>query len=73
MDTKELIIKFILQLKYIDTIYLSKTLLSDKFNEINIAQNIKNFAGFNNSKGVVMKFSLQQKKNAKIVGQILLK
>ena len=32
LDTKELIIKFFLQLKYIDTIYLSKTLLSDKFN-----------------------------------------
>jgi hypothetical protein len=57
LDTRELIIKFVLQLKYIDTIYLSKTLLSEKFNEINIAQNIKNFAGFNNLKGVVMKFS----------------
>ena len=62
MDTKELIIKFLLQLKYIDTIYLSKTLLSEKFNEINVAQNIKNFAGFNNSKGIVMKFSPTTKK-----------
>jgi hypothetical protein len=62
LDTKEFIINFLLQLKYIDTIYLSKTLLSDKYNEINIAQNIKNFVGFNNSKGVVMKFSPTTKK-----------
>jgi hypothetical protein len=62
LDTKEFIINFLLQLKYIDTIYLSKTLLSEKFNEINIDQNIKNFAGFNNSKDVVMKFFPYNKK-----------
>ena len=57
ISKKHLITKFILQLKYIDIIYLSPTLLSDNFDEEKISQNIKNFLGFSSHKGITMNFS----------------
>ena len=57
LNKKELITKFILQLKYTDVVYLSPQLLSAKFNEEQIAQNIKNFIGFNSMKGITMNYS----------------
>ena len=64
---KELITKFILQLKYTDVIYLSPSLISTKFNEEKIAQNIRNFAGFSYFKGVTMNFSPNTKKECEII------
>ena len=66
INKRELIIKFILQLKYTDAIYLSPSLLSTKFNEGKIAQNIRNFAGFSYFKGVTMNFSPNTKKECEI-------
>ena len=66
INRKELITKFILQLKYTDIIYLSPSLLSDKFNEGKISQNIRNFAGFNSLKGVTMNYSPNNKKECSI-------
>ena len=57
ISKKHLITKFILQLKYIDIIYLSPTLLSDNFDEEKISQNIRNFVGFSSHKGIAMNFS----------------
>ena len=57
ISKKNLIIKFILQLKYIDIIYLSPILLSDSFDEEKISQNIRNFVGFSSHKGITMNFS----------------
>ena len=67
INKKELITKFILQLKYTDVVYLSPILLSEKFNEDNIAQNIRNFAGFRNLKGVTMNFSPNNKKECEMI------
>ena len=57
INKKELIIKFILQLKYTDVVYLSPVLLSEKFNEDKIAQSIRNLVGFNSLKGITMNYS----------------
>ena len=62
VNTKQLITKFILQLKYTDLIYLSPTLLSNEFDEDKMSQNIRNFAGFSNLKGITMNFSPNNKK-----------
>ena len=67
INKKELITKFMLQLKYTDIIYLSPSLLSDKFNEGKISQNIRNFAGFNSLKGVTMNFSPNNKIECSII------
>ena len=66
INKKEILIKFILQLKYTNIVYLSPSLLSETFNEENISQNIKNFVGFNNNKGVTMNFHPNTKKECEI-------
>ena len=59
---KELIKKFILQLKYTNIVYIAPSLLSERFNEDNISQNIRNFIGFNSFKEVSMSFLPNSKK-----------
>ena len=54
IDIRNLITKFILQLKYIDIIYISENLYSDDFDEEKISENIKNFCGYNNIKNITI-------------------
>ena len=56
LNKRQVITKFILQMKYTDLIYICPSLLSDNFNEEKISQNIRNFVGYKN-KGVTMNFS----------------
>ena len=56
INKRHIIVKFMSQLKYTDIVYIPPSLLSEEFNEEKIAQNIRNFVGFNN-KGVTMNFS----------------
>ena len=71
INKKELITKFILQLKYTDVIYLSPILLSKKFIEDKISQNIRNFVGFRNIKGVTMNFSPNNKKECEAIWPVI--
>ena len=63
---KELITKFILQLKYTDIAFISQTFLNETFNEYNISQNIKNFIGYSNFKGITMNFMPNNLKSCEI-------
>ena len=56
LNHKEVLTKFLLQLKYTDISYISPALLSETFDEFKISQNIKNLIGYNTSKGVTMNF-----------------
>ena len=66
INPKDLLTKFLLQLKYTDISYISPILLSDNFNEFKISQNLKNFIGFNNLKGISMNFSPNNLKECQI-------
>ena len=56
INQKDLLIKFLIQLKYIDISYISPVLLNEKFNEEKITQNLKNFIGYNYLKGIQSNF-----------------
>ena len=56
INQKDLLIKFLIQLKYIDISYISPVLLNEKFNEEKISQNLKNFIGYNYLKGIQSNF-----------------
>ena len=56
INHKDLLTKFLLQLKYIDISYISPVFLNENFNEEKISQNMKNFIGFNNLKGIKSNF-----------------
>ena len=56
INQKDLITKFLLQLKYTDISYISPAFLSEIFNEEKISQNIKNFIGYNNLKAIKANF-----------------
>ena len=66
ISKKELVKKFILQLKYTNIVYIAPSLLSERFNEDNISQNIRNFIGFNNFKEVVTSFLPNTKKECQM-------
>ena len=53
-DFKNIIIKFILQLKYVDIIYISDILLSNNLEEQKISENIQNFCGYNSTKKIII-------------------
>ena len=65
ISKKQIITKFMLQLKYTDIIFISPSLLNNTFNEEKIAQNIRNFVGFID-KGVTMNFSPNRLNECKI-------
>ena len=56
INQKDLITKFLLQLKYTDISYISPVFLSENFNEEKISQNLKNFIGYNNLKSIKANF-----------------
>ena len=56
INQRDLLTKFLLQLKYIDISYISPIFLNENFNEEKISQNLKNFIGYNNLKGIKSNF-----------------
>ena len=66
INNKELIIKFILQLKYINIIYIHPCLLSNEFKEDIISENIKNFSGYNNYHHFIINSFPNTKKESQI-------
>ena len=56
INKKELITKFLLQLKYIDIAYIPQILLSEVYDESKISQNLKNFLGYNDFKKLFTDF-----------------
>ena len=65
INKRQIITKFMLQLKYTDLIYIAPSLLSNDFNEEKISQNIRNFVGYNN-KGITMNYSPNKEEECKI-------
>ena len=56
INQRDLLTKFLLQLKYTDISYISPIFLNENFNEEKISQNLKNFIGYNNLKGIKSNF-----------------
>ena len=56
INKKDILTKFLLQLKYTDISYISSAILSENFDEFKISQNLKNFIGYDNSKRISMNF-----------------
>ena len=66
ISLKSLLTKFLLQLKYINISYISPAFLGENFNEFKISQNIKNFIGYTNLKGITMNFMPNNLKECQI-------
>ena len=56
INKKDLLTKFLLQLKYTDISYIPPIFLNENFNESEISQNLKIFLGYRNLKGITMNF-----------------
>ena len=66
ISKKDLITKFLLQLKYIDLSYISPPFISEIYNEFKISQDLKNFLGYTSLKGISMNFMPNNLKECQI-------